>query len=212
MDSEVRQVIECILFDLDGVLVYTKDHHHLALNSALREISNYIIPREEHEQRFCGLPTKKKLNILVEENKISREQINKINELKQKYTTDILKEVLKPDINKIKMLSNLWDTFCLGLVTNSIKSTTNLVLDLVGIKDFFDIIVTNEDIKNPKPNPEPYIYAMNKLKYSPLSTLIIEDSDFGYKAAIDSKANVLRVLNPEEVTYDKIMEAIRYAE
>ena len=58
-------MIDTIIFDLDGVLINSKDIHFEALNSSLSKNSvNYQISYEDHLKSFDGLPTKKKLEIL----------------------------------------------------------------------------------------------------------------------------------------------------
>jgi beta-phosphoglucomutase-like phosphatase (HAD superfamily) len=58
-------MIKAIIFDLDGVLVDTKAIHFKSLNKALKKYENYIIPFEDHSAIYDGLPTKKKLEILM---------------------------------------------------------------------------------------------------------------------------------------------------
>jgi HAD superfamily hydrolase (TIGR01509 family) len=73
------------------------------------------------------------------------------------------------------------------------------MLEKTGILNYFDFVVTNQDVANPKPNPEGYILSMKKLDIIPDEVIIIEDSDNGFKAAKSSGANVIRVKNQEEV-------------
>ena len=55
-----------IIFDLDGVLIDSRQLHFDALNLALKDISDeFVISIEDHNKRFDGLPTNKKLEILV---------------------------------------------------------------------------------------------------------------------------------------------------
>ncbi|AHE65764.1 hypothetical protein Loa_00173 [Legionella oakridgensis ATCC 33761 = DSM 21215] len=60
--------IKLIIFDLDGVLVDTREHHFVALNRALAEVDErFIISQEDHLQLFDGLSTQRKLNLLTQE-------------------------------------------------------------------------------------------------------------------------------------------------
>ena len=56
-------MIKTIIFDLDGVLIESKEIHYKALNAALP--ANYRITYEEHLSTYDGLPTKKKLDMLT---------------------------------------------------------------------------------------------------------------------------------------------------
>ena len=79
--------IKAILYDLDGVLVESRELHYKALNNALGQIGEeYIINREEHLSTFDGLPTTKKLWMLTEKKGLNPDLYNKIWKLKQEAT------------------------------------------------------------------------------------------------------------------------------
>ena len=82
---------KCVLFDLDGVMVDACDWHYQALNDALDEVCNYRICEEDHINIFNGLPTRKKLSKLILNGIIKEDQAPIIEELKQKYTLEIIK-------------------------------------------------------------------------------------------------------------------------
>ena len=72
-------MIKLIIFDLDGVLVNTKNIHYEALNIALKEISNeFVISWKDHLKLYDGLSTKNKLKILSEKNNLNPKFFNKI--------------------------------------------------------------------------------------------------------------------------------------
>jgi len=71
-----------------------------------------------------------------------------------------------------------------------------------------DYIISNEDVQNSKPHPEMYWRAISKMGCLPSETLIVEDSPYGLLAASRSKAHVLRVKNPTEVTYTNIFKKL----
>ena len=76
-----------IIFDLDGVLIDSRQLHFDALNLALKEISEeFVISTEEHNKRFDGLPTNKKLEILTKERFLSKELHQTIWKNKQEKT------------------------------------------------------------------------------------------------------------------------------
>ena len=71
-------MIKTIIFDLDGVLVDTKKIHFNALNLALNEVGSDDISFSDHVKIYDGLPTAKKLAILIKRKKIKKSQIDKI--------------------------------------------------------------------------------------------------------------------------------------
>jgi dTDP-glucose pyrophosphorylase len=75
------------------------------------------------------------------------------------------------------------------------------MLAKIGIIEYMDLIISNEDVKNSKPHPEMYWKAMSMMGCLPEETLIVEDSPHGLLAASRSKANIMRVGSPKEVTY-----------
>ena len=197
------------IFDLDGVLVEACDWHKDALNEALLEVCNYQISEQEHKQIFNGIPTSKKLNILTERKILDISLHSKINELKQQKTIEIINKnafVREEKIHMIDLIKKNNHFVC--CYTNSIRKTAELMLEKTGIKHMFDYILTNEDVKVPKPDPEGYITLINKYQVSKENTFIIEDSDKGIQAAIASGANLIKVINANDVDYTKIKDYI----
>lgn len=202
-------MIKSVLFDLDGVLCEMPEQHYLALNKALLEVCGFEISREEHESKFNGLPTLTKLSILTKENRVNANDHIRISELKQEFTFELIDSTVFQSKDKIEIFYNLKTlNILIGVVTNSIRKTTLKMLKNLGILDKTDIVISNQDVLKPKPSPEPYIRAMISLFTFPDETLIIEDSDKGYAAALASTANVWRVKNSTEVIWNNLKEQI----
>ena len=73
-------------------------------------------------------------------------------------------------------------------------------------------MLSNEDVKKAKPDPEIYLTAIGKLNLKPEECLIVEDNQNGIKAAKSSGAHVLEVKSVKDVNYDNIVKAIQEAE
>ena len=200
-------MIKAILYDLDGVLVDATEWHYESLNAALRVVSGFEISRQEHISTFNGLPTMRKLEILLSQNKVLREDFDAIWSLKQEKTNEIIKKTATLDETK-KRLHEGTKNFKKICVTNSIRQTALLMLEKTFQLQFMDHVISNEDVNNPKPDPEGYLKAISYLSFEPHEYLIVEDSPKGIEAAKKSKSNVYEVSGYHEVTLENILNKI----
>ena len=199
-------MIKLIIFDLDGVLVDAKKIHYDALNTALGD--KYFITWDEHLSKYDGLKTNQKLNMLTVEKGLPIENHKDIWDKKQKITLHNL-ELLTKSEQLINCLNELMvNGYKIACCSNSIRNTVITVLTKLGIIEFFDYVVSNEDVKNSKPHPEMYWKTISFIGCLPEETLIIEDSPFGLLAASRSNSHVMRVTSPTDITYDNIYKHI----
>jgi HAD superfamily hydrolase (TIGR01509 family) len=202
--------IRLIVFDLDGVLVDSRDLHYQAFNRALNAIDpKYIINYEEHIAKYDGNPTSVKLRMLTECKDLPVNLYQKIWELKQKYTYEIIDKEYKYDRRLRKILSILKrNNYLLACASNSIYNTVKMMLLRKGLIEYFDYFISNEDVRNAKPNPEIYLKCLERFSCSPYECVIIEDSHIGRKAAKLSGSYLLPVENPDCVTLNRIINFI----
>jgi HAD superfamily hydrolase (TIGR01509 family) len=194
-----------ILFDLDGVLVDAKKIHFDSLNKALLKVDEkYVISELEHLSIFDGLKTYEKLNILTKMKNLDKKHYSSIWNDKQNYTLNEI-DKLQLDENLINLFKYLKKhNYKVGCCSNSIKKSVFSMLSKIGIIDYMDLILSNEDVQNPKPHPEIYWKAMSEFSFFPEDTLIVEDSPHGLLAAQRSGASVIRVKNSKDLTLEKI--------
>lgn len=205
-------MIKAIIFDMDGVLIEAKDWHYEALNRALK-LFGYQISRYEHLTSYDGLPTSKKLQMLSVERGLPIGLHSFINEMKQLYTMEIVHSKCKPRFNHEYALSSLKSRgYKLAVASNSIRNTIDVMMEKANLNRYLDLIVSAEDVKNPKPAPEIYVLAMQSLGLNPENCLIVEDNENGIKAAIASGAYVLKVRDVEEVNLENIYSKINFIE
>jgi HAD superfamily hydrolase (TIGR01509 family) len=204
-------MIKLIVFDLDGVLVDAKEIHYESLNKALEQIDEkFVINREEHLTKYDGLPTKTKLNLLSTDKGLPQSTHDKIWELKQTLTFDVIKEQLKEDLKLKDVLRKLKkDGYKIYVASNSIRESIKLMLHKTGLLEYVDHYFGNEDVKYSKPHPEMYLKSMVHAGVKPNETMVIEDSFHGRQAALDSGAYLCAVETPNDVTYDKITNLIK---
>ena len=202
-------MIKLVIFDMDGVLVDACEWHRIALNEALKEVCNYEISLEEHYKTFNGIPTKVKLQKLSEMNIVEKKLFEKIENIKQEKTIEAIQKYAFPREEKISLMKFLKEkNIKIACCTNSIKKTTNLMLKKTGIFNYIDLIITNQDVKNPKPDPEGYELCMKIMNICKENCIIIEDSPKGIEAAIKSGAKVIKVNNVEQVDINLLKEML----
>jgi beta-phosphoglucomutase-like phosphatase (HAD superfamily)/dTDP-glucose pyrophosphorylase len=198
-----------VIFDLDGVLVDSRDMHYEALNFALVNVNEkYTISRDEHLSLYDGLPTSKKLSMLTEKKGLPIDKHQKIWEDKQKATFEIFSR-LEHDHELMYYFQQLKSKdYQIAVASNSIRNTVKLVLLKLGILEFIDYYVSNEDVVRNKPFPEMYWKCMTACNALPKDTVIFEDSHIGRQGAIDSKSHLIPVENRNDMTQTKIDNAI----
>ena len=184
-----------VIFDLDGVLIDSKNFHFQALNNALESIdSKFKISEQEHVVSYDGLPTRSKLIKLHLERNLPENLFEKIWKDKQKETLLLLKNNVYRDehlINNFIKLKN--NGYVVAVASNSIKATIQIVLEKLGLLNLVDFYLSHEDVKISKPHPAIFWECMIRAISIPEYTVIVEDSNYGRLAATNSGARLLAV-------------------
>lgn len=200
--------IKAIVFDMDGVLIDAKEWHYDALNRALNVFGEKI-QRWEHKSTFDGLSTKNKLELLSKHGRIPKGLQKFLNELKQKYTMEISLTHCRPNFVHQYAFSKLKEEgFKLAVASNSVRNTVRTMMDLSALMPFLDFYLSNEDVKKPKPAPDIYLNALQRLELEPNEVLILEDNKHGLEAARAAKCNILEVKTVEDANYKNIRSFI----
>ena len=98
---------------------------------------------------------------------------------------------LKPHAAQVvKTLAQRHD---LALVTSSGRMAAMDKLDRTGLLSAFRLVITRDDVRRPKPDPEPYLRAAEQLSATPARCLVFEDSDTGARAAHEAGMVVVQV-------------------
>lgn len=198
---------ELAIFDLDGVLIDSKELHFEALNEALRKIgTEFEISHRDHSTKYDGLSTRKKLELLHIEKGLSVEHFDNIWKHKQEITVRMLGEI-KRDQQLVSFMEFLQSQeIKLAVASNSVRNTIDIVLTNLGIIEYFSLILSNEDVKSSKPHPEIYWKTMMHFQAVPDSTVIFEDSYVGRLAAQRSGARLIPVDNRQDLDWQKIRQ------
>lgn len=206
--------IKLIISDLDGVLLDTRILHKKCLNMALASIDQrYVINDEEHASRYDGLPTTVKLSMLTKEKGLPQNMHSAVWKLKQDMTLKVVEQDFTYDERLRGILRELKiKGYVLCCASNSIWKTISRMLEKKGLLEFFDYVLSNEDVKSAKPSPEIYLTAMNRFKCAPRETLILEDSDIGRTSALLSEGHLCPIVDPDDLTLEKVLGHVAMAE
>ena len=204
--------IKAVLFDMDGVLIDAKEWHYEALNRAL-ELFGMPISRFDHLTTFDGLPTRKKLEMLSLDRGLPNQLHEFLNEMKQRYTMEIVHTQCKPRFVHEYALSNLKSMgYKLAVCSNSVRASVETMMQKAELEKYLDLMVSNEDVSKGKPDPEMYIKAMSYFQLQPDECLIVEDNENGIKAAQASGGHLLVVRDVTETNLENVTERIREIE
>ena len=200
-----------VIFDLDGVMIDSREMHYETLNAALLKVtgtSKYIITREEHLSRYDGLNTTRKLQMLTADKGLPVEYYNEIWREKQEETFKLIPGC--PRNSSVPWLMEQLKNrgWKVAVASNSIRETVKIALNSMNVIQYVDYFVSNEDVFNPKPFPEMYWQCMTKMKSLPKNTIIIEDSHIGREGAINSGAHLYPVKDAYDLEGTKFLDMI----
>lgn len=187
--EKILENYKAIIFDMDGVIVNSLDfwkntEKKMLLNFGIdKDLSNYKITESMSTKEAINYWLNKypQYDVTIEniEEFVITEMINLI------QSNDCINEEIQSLIQELNAQSYL-----LGLATNSPKKIMEVVLEKSGLQSVFNAIVTADDVKQVKPNPEIYLETMKRLNIDPNECLVIEDSEYGIQAAKNAGIDV----------------------
>jgi HAD superfamily hydrolase (TIGR01509 family) len=202
-------MIRAVVFDMDGVLIDAREWHYDALNRALG-LFGYAISRLEHLTTFDGLSTRQKLDLLSLDRGLPRGLHTFINEMKQRYTVEVIHQRCRPSFIHEYALSKLREKgYQLGVASNSIRATVELMMEKSHLRQHLQIMLSNQDVAKAKPDPEIYRAAAARLHLKPEECLVVEDNAHGIKAAEAAGCPVLAVTGVNDVNLHNILATIQ---
>jgi len=186
--------IKAVVFDLDGVLVNTDRFHYLAWKSILQDLGKDF--SVEDNEQIKGVARSKSLEILLQMKNIKMSEVEKMRVLRKKnnlyleYITEIDEDYL---LKGVKDFLELLKFNGLRTAIASTSDNTSLVLEMTGLKKYFDVIIDGYKVKAPKPNPEVYLVSAIELQIEPDECAVFEDSRAGVLSAKRAGMKVVAV-------------------
>lgn len=171
---------QAIIFDMDGVVIDSEPLHEQAQRIIF---SQYGL--EVPEAAFASFKGKTEVDVftqIADEYATEPIDVHLLVRLKEQAYTALLQDIaLFPDV--APFIRQAHDRYPLALTTSSVRAHQTFVFDKFTLDDYFDVVVTAEDIHRPKPDPEPYEVTVRRLGLTPEVCLVIEDSLNGVRSA-----------------------------
>lgn len=173
--------LKAILFDFDGVIAETENHHVAAWQRTASFMGLQIT--DEVAARAAEVDDREFLIDLFTEREIPIDKVDEWVERKQALTVELLRFAPRVYPGLVELVAALRDRARLAVVSGTWRANVETVLEAAGIADAFGLIVAKEDVAKRKPDPEAYALALKKLRLSGQSVAAIEDSPTGLTSA-----------------------------
>ncbi len=209
-------MIKAIIFDLDGTLVQSEKLKALSYAIAVQRLRGLPEPDQravEAYREIVGAARDVASKHIMDKLSLESELRPLMGQYQAQEPWQVLTALRKSIYNEMvadpKVLQeNQWphnvgllriarETGCkTALATMSEREEASRVLDILGLKDQLDLVLTKDDVKSPKPDPEIYLRAAQGLDVDPKECLVIEDSPNGVRAGVAAGMNVIAVATP----------------
>ena len=179
------------IFDMDGTLVSSEKLKGTAISKACSRFGGDIDVNIYKE--VMGGSWEVVANHFFEKAKISPNMDEFVSEYSIIYK-ELLSQDLKLTPNAKEFLAELSKMGKkIGLVSSSFAWMINQILEQLQLSDFFDVVISKEDVKNHKPDPEAYMLALNRLSLPSSDVLVFEDTQAGILSAKRANCDVIAI-------------------
>ncbi|MGI9282005.1 MAG: HAD family hydrolase [Endozoicomonas sp.] len=184
--------LKAVLFDMDGVIVDNNDYHRKAWQLFLKR-HGMDISDEEYNRRISGRVNSELVAMLFGTH-LNQAEVKRLGEEKEQIFRDLYEHHLRPISGLhdfIKLLRKAGIRLAVG--TSAPVSNLDFILDGLGVRDSFDVLVHQGMIERGKPDPEIYQTCMEQLGVQPGESLVFEDSLAGIQSGLAAGARVVGV-------------------
>lgn len=184
-----------LVFDMDGVLFNSSSIHHEAFQKLFSEMA---VPYQNYED-IAGMRTDEAIaKVYRNSNKyISPTELATLTKRKREIAKDALMKNPPVIPGCSTYLRQLSKHYTLALASSSSRVNVEIFLNSLSDTGVFKMVLSGEDVNKAKPDPEIYNKVMSTLKFSPKETIVVEDSNSGIQAGLNSGAKVI-ALQPKE--------------
>ena len=195
--------IEAIVYDVDGTMVNSEPLHVSAWDEALKasgkELShlsdNFIKTMAGKKPIVIAAGMVEELQLLI--------SAEKLLELKSSLFLEKARTSLEEMPGAVESIRRFKDAgYKLAIGTSLDRELLDIILKSLNVSDFFNVIVTGDQIKNGKPHPETYLTVSKKLELAPDKLVVFEDAQSGIQSAKAAGTLCIAIENKNAVVQD----------
>lgn len=177
--SDLTDQFDGLIFDCDGTLTDSMPLHYIAWRDTMADRG--IQFAEERFYSMGGMPTEKIIATLSAEQNVAID-VDEAAIAKEKAFEAIMHD-LKPLDVICRVAKQHRGKIAMAVASGGIRPIVDRQLRQIGIADWFGTVVTSEDTRGHKPEPDAFLLAAERLCVSPARCLVFEDSPLGFAAA-----------------------------
>jgi HAD superfamily hydrolase (TIGR01509 family) len=199
------QNLKAIFFDLDNVLVFSEVMHFQAWQIVIQALG--INPALLDFQSLIGISDSQQAVILKDLFNLKQDP-TEIWKMKRQAFFKLIPNGLDAPKGREIFLKNISSRYITAVVSSSGRQVIQEILQSENIVSYFKFIIGHEDCIRHKPDPLPYLHALEKAQIQPHEALVIEDSVSGIMAALNAFIPVIGIFKDQ--TPDQLLENVRY--
>jgi beta-phosphoglucomutase len=197
-------MLRAVIFDFNGIIVDDEPIHFELFRKVLAE-EGLTLAKEDYYAHYLGMDDRGCFRAAYRDHgaEISEAQLVSLIDRKANYYLEAINEkmILFPGVKTL--IPELARRFRLAIASGALRSEIELILSRVALREYFEVIVSAEDVKQGKPEPEIFLRVLSELNgqlrdngaISPAECLVIEDSIEGIRAAKKAGMRCLAVTN-----------------
>jgi len=188
-EIEIYNNVKALIFDCDGTLVDSMPIHNYAWETAIKANG-----AEFNFEFFDSVKGMKSVDIVPLFNKTFGTNLitQKVIEAKHRVFYEKLPQ-LKAIDPVIKIAKENYGKFPMAVVSGGSGKIVKAELEIVGILELFDLVLTADDNIKPKPAPDLFLYAAKHFDVLPQDCQVFEDGELGIEAAINAGMKITDV-------------------
>jgi len=193
-------MVEAVIFDVDGVLINSVPSAHRVKTWLLKEYGVDLekIP-DPHGEQHKGSSSKVLLDAVQEHAGLTIDHKEFSAKASMAIHQDLIDSNICADPGLCRLLKELKGSgIKLAIASSGVRTSVENKLKILGIKDYFQVVITANDVTAHKPDPESYLAAMDNLAANPGKTIVFEDSLAGITAGRSAGAIVIGFIQYNE--------------